>query len=156
MDSSDAMTIYANDVDYWKTGSKRSATKWIDLTVKQLRDHGATDIVQAVGEQNGRTAFMLQFKLGGEPHRVVWEVLPTRTAAQADDRAAVVQAATSLYHDVKARCVAATRYGDDAGFFQFKMLPDGRTVQDLALPELLDNFGGLLPGVPQRARIEAD
>jgi hypothetical protein len=45
---------------------------------------------------------MLEFDLGGERYKVVWPVLPTKTGK---DRAARVQAATALYHDVKARCV---------------------------------------------------
>lgn len=146
------MTIYAPDVDYWKTGSKRSAVQWIDLAVKQLRDHGATDVMQAIGEQNGREAFLLQFLLAGQRFRILWEVLPLplKMQSEADQRAARVQAATSLYHDVKARCVAAARYGGEMGFFQFKVLPDGRTVQQLTDAELTERYSTMLPGPDQK------
>jgi hypothetical protein len=121
--------------------------QWLDNAVKQLKDHGATDIVIAQGGQGGREVFMLQFTLRGMKHKVVWPVLPLSMHVKDTEsnlNAARRQAATSLYHDVKARCVAATRYGDRFGFFQFQLLPDGRTIQECSLPELSEGLPKLM------------
>ena len=144
--------IFAHEVDYWKTGSKRSPAQWIELTIKQIRDHGGTNVFQAVGEQGKREAFLIQFTLGGEQYKIVWPVLPLPNYmdSEANKRAARVQAATTLYHDVKSRCVAAARYGNAIGFFQFKMLPDGRTVQQIATHELLAGLPAIMAGQPPR------
>ena len=101
--------IYANDVDYWKTGESRTVNQWLELTVSQIRQHGGKDIVQATGEQDGRKAFALEFTLHDQRYKIVWPVLPLPHRLNTDDnrRAAERQAATTLYHDVKARCVAA-------------------------------------------------
>ena len=127
---------YAHDVDYWKTGSKRSTAQWVALAIEQIRQHGGTNIISAEGEQNGEEAFMLGFELAGDRHKIVWPVLPVRY--DADKVAARRQAATTLYHDVKAKCVAATRYGVDFGFFPCRVLPNGQTVSELATPDLMD------------------
>lgn len=134
---------YADEVDYWKTGSKRSPAQWIELARKQLVDHGATNIVSAEGEASGREAYMLQFEIQGATYKIVWPVLDlpwNLKEKETNRRAARVQAATTLYHDVKACCVKAARYGHRTGFFQFRLLPDGRSVQQLGDAELLDGL----------------
>lgn len=129
---------YANEVDYWKTGQTRTPEQWIALAVKQLEDHGATNVVTASGDNDGRHCFMMQFMLAGQQHRIIWPVLPVRwTDSESDKRAAKVQAATVLYHEVKHRCVVATRYGSQFGWFAYQQLPDGRTVQQLSSDELM-------------------
>ncbi len=60
--------------------------------------------------------------------------VPTR---KGNERAARIQAATFIYHDVKARCVSARILGKRAAFFTYLMLPDGRTAAQAAAPELL-------------------
>ena len=62
------------------------------------------------------------------------QLLPSRAD---DNRAAKRQAATMLYHDVKARCVTARVLGARTAFFNYLMLPDGRNVTALSTPELL-------------------
>ena len=117
--------------------------EWLALAVSQLRSHGASQVVQAVGEgEGGREAYLLEFTLHDQRYKVVWPVLPLAASYRTDknQEAARRQAATSLYHDVKARCVTAARYGSEMGFFQFRQLPDGRTVQEMTAVELMEGL----------------
>ena len=144
---------YANDVDYWRTGTTRTPAQWIELAIGQIRSHGGSNIFQAIGEQDGREAFMLQFDMKGSRYKIVWPVLPVFSTTESNTSAARRQAATTLYHDVKARCVAATRYGDRFGFFQFKLLPNGQTVGQLSDPDLLEHLPAIM-SAPQLPQIE--
>ena len=90
--------------------------------------------------QAGRSAFMLAFKIDDEQFKVVWPVLPSKSG---NERAARIQAATMLYHDVKARCVSAKVLGPRAAFFNYLVLPDGRTTVEAASPELVDMLPAL-------------
>lgn len=137
---------YAHDVDYWKTGTKRTPAQWIDLAVAQIRDHGGTSIVQASGEQEGHEAYMIGFTLSDDQYKIIWPVLPIRWEGEKDRVAARRQAATTLYHDVKARCVSAARYGNRQGFFQYRMLPNGQSVAELADGELTAALPALMRG----------
>ena len=80
---------------------------------------------------------MLGFRVGPDCFKIVWPVLPSKSGK---DRAARVQAATLLYHDVKARCISASVLGVRTAFFNFVLLPNGRTAGDLATPELADSL----------------
>jgi hypothetical protein len=62
-----------------------------------------------------------------------------------------VQAATMLYHDVKAKAVSAKVHGVRAAFFQYLALPDGRTAAQLAAPDLTDRYPRLLAAPPERS-----
>jgi len=53
-----------------------------------------------------------------------------------NEASARIQAATMLYHDVKARCVSAKVIGKRTAFFSYLMLPDGRSAATVATPEL--------------------
>ena len=131
---------YAEDVNYWKTGTSAADT-WIDKAKAEIRAASGKVVNEAFGSQEGRAAFMLEFTFGADRFRVVWPVLPSKTKAE---RAARVQAATMLYHDVKAKCVSAKVHGARAAFFQYAVLPDGRTAANVAAPELLDLYPKLL------------
>ena len=65
----------------------------------------------------------------------MWPVLPTKSG---DEKAARIQAATLLYHDIKARAISAAVLGARAAFFTFLMLPDGRTAAAIAAPEIAE------------------
>ncbi len=135
-------TIYAEDVgNYWKTSTSAPDT-WIDKTKAEIRAAGGRVLKDAFGDQEGRAAFMLEFTFGTDTFRAVWPVLPTRKPA--DARAARVQAATMLYHDVKSKCVSAKVHGKRAAFFQYAVLPDGRTAAQVAAPELVEAYPRLL------------
>ena len=84
---------------------------------------------------------MLAFKIKEQSYKVVWPVLPSYTTK---DTAAKRQAATMLYHDVKAKAVTASVLGVEVAFFSYMMLPDGRVSSELAKPELADAFPRLI------------
>jgi hypothetical protein len=137
-------TPFAEDVNYWKSGQSAPDT-WIEKAKAEIKAAGGKFVGEAFGsEAGGRAAFMLEFEFGGERFRAVWPVLPTRAKTAASERAAKIQAATMLYHDVKARCVAAKVLGARASFFSYLMLPDGRTISQAAAPEVAQLFPRLL------------
>lgn len=137
------MSIYAEDVgNYWKT-STAGPDSWIDKTKAEIKTAGGRVIRDGFGDEEGRAAFMIEFTFGGSTFRVVWPVLPSKTKAE---RAARIQAATMLYHDVKGKCVSAKVHGLRAAFFQYAVLPDGRTAAQVAAPELLELYPKMLTG----------
>lgn len=135
--------IYADDVNYFKTSTAAPDT-WIDKTKAEIKAAGGRVLKDAFGDQEGRAAYMLEFVFGDDLFRAVWPVLPTRRLA--DARAARVQAATMLYHDVKSKCVSAKVHGLRAAFLQYVMLPDGRTAAQAATPDIVLAYPKLLTG----------
>jgi len=136
---------YAENVNYWQT-SQTSPDSWIDKTKKLLEGFGGNVLVEAFGNEptSGHAAFMLLFEIEGDKFKVIWPVL---TSQSGKERAARIQAATLLYHDVKAKCLTARVFGARRAFFQYWQLPDGRAASDLAGPELLQAIPALfLPG----------
>ena len=126
--------VYADEVNYFKTGTTAPDT-WIDNAKKEIRTAGGTVLNEAFGrDETGRAAYLLEFSFGIERFRAIWPVLPTRKSS--DERAARIQAATMLFHDIKAKCISAKVHGARAAFFQYAVLPDGRTAAQLAAPEL--------------------
>ncbi len=122
---------YAETVNYWKTGQSSPDT-WLD--------HAKTEIAAVGGK-------VLAFELDGEKFRVLWPVLESKTG---NLRAARIQAATALYHEVKAACVKLRFLGARAAFLAYWMLPDGsgRTASELTLE---DDLPALLGGKPVMA-----
>ncbi len=138
--------VYAEDVNYWKTGQS-SADSWIDKAKAEIRAAGGKVLSDAYGsDDTGRAAFMIHFAFGDEQFKLVWPVLPTKTKKEIDQRAAKIQAATMLYHDVKAKAVSAKVHGVKAAFFQYLMLPDGRTASQVTTPEIATLYPRLLTG----------
>ena len=136
---------FADDVNYWKTSQSGSET-WILRAIKEVESLDGTVLSEAFGSSGGRSAFMLTFQIGGDLFRVVFPVLPTRTGKETDQRAARVQAATLLYHDVKAKCLIAKILGTRSAFFSYLVLPGGHTAAEATEPELLDHLPLLLKG----------
>lgn len=133
--------IYAEDVNYWKSGTSAPDT-WLDRAKREIKAAGGKVLSEAFGsDSTGRAAYMLEFVFADERYRAVWPVLRSRTT---NDRAARIQAATMLYHDVKHRCVLMKVFGARQAFFQFLLLPDGRTAAQLAAPELTQAWPKLL------------
>lgn len=95
---------YAEDVNYWKTGQTASDKK-LDSAAKLIEDVGGEIHMKMVGMMYGRSAVILGFALDGVPHQIAWPVLETRHGEK-DTRAARLQAATFVYHDVKAKVVS--------------------------------------------------
>lgn len=123
---------YAEDINYWQT-SKGSPDMWVDKAVKIIESFGGNVLAEGYGKSNGRAAYMITFAFEDEEYRIVFPVLPTKGS---NERAARVQAATLLYHDVKAKLLNASILGVRNAFFQYLLLTDGRTVSQLATPEL--------------------
>lgn len=135
--------MYAEEVNYWKT-SRTSPDVWLEKAKREIAKAGGETLAEGFGSDNsGRAAYMLAFKFSDEHFKAVWPVLPTKSG---NERAARIQAATMLYHDVKSRAVAAKVLGVRAAFFSYLLLPDGRTAAEVATPELLEAMPKLLTG----------
>lgn len=131
---------FAEDVNYWKSSSS-SADSWIDKSRKLIESVGGTIRGFMFGEMDGRAAYVLTFEISGDAFRLSWPVLPSRGG---DVRAAQRQAATMLYHDVKARVVAAKVLGERTAFIPWLLLPTGRTVAESSAPDLVEQIPRLL------------
>lgn len=137
--------MYAEELNYWKTGSSHPDT-WIERAKGEIKSAGGTWIAEAFGSeaQTGRSAYMVEFQFGQDRYKLTWPVLVCRAKSPANERAAKVQAATMLFHDVKARCVTAKVMGARSAFFSYLMLPDGRTAAQAATPDLARLFPKML------------
>jgi len=132
---------YAEDIGhYWQTGSSSPDT-WIEKAKKQIEEVGGSINADAYGSMGSRAAFMIAFSIGNDKFKVVFPVLDSRSGKTG---AAKRQAATMLYHDIKAKCMVASVLGAKTAFFSYLMLPDGRTASEVATPELAQNFPLLL------------
>lgn len=129
------MELYAEDVNYWKT-SKSSPDTWMGRAKCQIERLGGQIQLEGFGSEpvTGRAAFMLTFVIGNDRFKIIWPVLLSKNG---NERAARVQAATMLYHDIKTKCISAAVLGTRAALFSFLMLPDGRTTAEVSTPELM-------------------
>jgi hypothetical protein len=139
-------TPYAEDINYWRT-SRSSPDTWMDKTKRQIERLGGQVLAEGYGSEpaTGRMAFVLAFQIGGDQFKVVWPALPSKTN---NERAARIQAATMLYHDIKAKCISSAVLGVRTAFFSFLMLPNGRTAAEATAPELARAIPGLFASVP--------
>ncbi len=129
--------IYADDVPYFQTGQS-SADTWIDKAKREIASVGGKVQAEAFGaDATGRSAFMLAFTIGGDPFKVTWPVLPSRTGK---DKAAKIQAATALYHDVKARVVSAKFLGMRGAFLTYLVLINGQTASEMTSSEIANSM----------------
>lgn len=124
---SDATLPYADSIPYWKTG-RSSPDIWIGKTKQLLSKIGAKNVDEAFLSIGGKTVFALSFTIGTETFRVSWPVL--RIKDPKDEPAARIQAATLLYHECKARCLAASVLGSRSAFVSYLVLPGGSTVME--------------------------
>lgn len=123
------MTPYGEDVNFWATSTSGPDT-WMERTKKQVVTLNGRVLAEGFGaDGEGRAAFMLTFAIGDDQFKVVWPVLPSR---KGNTRAARVQAATMLFHYVQGVAIRAVVVGAKEAFFTHLMLPDGRTVGELA------------------------
>ncbi len=137
------MEIYAEDINYWKTG-RTSPDGWIEKAKTQIEKLDGQVLAEAFGSEltTGSSAYMLGFEIQGNKFKAIWPVLPTKSGA--DKKAARIQAATMLYHDIKVKCIAASVKGAKAAFFEYLMLPDGRIAAEASDKELLDGIPTML------------
>lgn len=132
---------YAEDIGhYWQT-SQSSPDTWIDRAKKVIQDMGGEILAEGFGSARGQAAFMLAFKFEEQRYKVVFPVLPTYSGKEISAKR---QAATLLYHDVKAKAMIASVLGVDVAFFSYMLLADGRVSSELAQPELAEAFPKLL------------
>jgi len=132
---------YAEDIGhYWQTSQSPPDT-WIDRAKKVIQDMGGEILADGFGSAGGQAAFMLAFKFKDQRYKVVWPVLPTYSGKEISAKR---QAATLLYHDVKAKAMTASVLGVEVAFFSYMMLSDGRVSSELAKPELAEAFPKLI------------
>jgi len=128
---------YAEDIGhYWQT-SQSSPDQWLERARKLIIELEGNIVAEGYGSMEGHAAYMLAFKIGGDSFKVIWPVLPTRTGKTLATKR---QAATLLYHDIKAKAMTASVLGTRVAFFSYMMLSDGRTASELASPELSREF----------------
>lgn len=129
-----ANKVYADDLNYWKSSSVAPDT-WIEKAQKEITAVGGRIDGEAFGmDGDGKAAFMLAFTVGGDKFKIVFPVLEPRNTK--DRLAAKRQAATMLYHDVKARCVLVKVFGARHQFAQFLIMPNGQTVGEAVNSDL--------------------
>lgn len=136
--------LHAEDLNYWKT-SRSGADTWIDKAIKELESIGAEVLQYGMVNDvaGGRAAYMIQFSLEGNIYRVVDPIIASKSGSKAAER---IQAATSLYHEIKARAVAFKRKGAMAAYGAYLLLPSGRTVSESTSAELVNALPSLLTG----------
>lgn len=138
---------YAEDVNYWQT-SRTSPDTWLDKAKREIETIGG----QVAGEGfvseslTGRSSFMLAFSIEGDKFKLLWPVLESKTG---NIKAARIQAATALYHEVKAACVKAKFLGARPAFLAYLMLPNGKTASEATSEELTAVLPELLGGNSQ-------
>ena len=124
---------YAEELPYYQT-STSSADAWMDKACTEIKRYGGKILNEGfVREQSGRAAFLLEFQIADDNFHLVWQVLKSKSG---NDKAAKIQAATTLYHDVKAKCLRAAWVGARAAFLEWLMLPGGQTAGQATTPEL--------------------
>lgn len=133
--------VYAEDVNYWKSG-KTSPDTWILNTKKLIASVNGKVRGFAFGEMDGKSALVLMFEIGDDKFKLTWPVLESRTG---DTVSANRQAATMLYHDVKARVVAVKVLGPRVAFIPWLLLPTGQTVAETSAVDLVKQLPNLLP-----------
>lgn len=139
----------AEDINYWKTSGSGPDT-WLERASKLIEGLGGTVWTHAFGKDDqGHSAYVMQFEIESDQFKIFWPVLPSRTKNEKNELAAKRQAATLLFYDVKARCLTALILGSRATFFQFLMLPDGRTAASASIPELMKDIPKVLSGFSQ-------
>lgn len=141
------MTFYAESVNYWKT-SRTSSDTWIEKTKRQIEKLGGQVLMEGFGRESAtnRAAFVLAFMIGEDKFKVIWPVLSSKGG---NEKAAKIQAATMLYHDVKAKCISSAVLGARGAFFSFLMLPSGQTAMEMSAPDLVQAIPELFISAPQ-------
>lgn len=131
-------------VSYWKSGTS-SPDKWLSDSAALIAKRGGQLLISAFGVDPTiqREAYCLRFRFKEDLFSLTWPVLPTRLGRPDEQQAARRQAATMLFHDVKAKLLAAEVLGMRRAFFSHLLLGDGRTVVDhaqdvAALPQILE------------------
>ena len=125
---------FAEDMNYWKSG-KSAPDKWLDSAEDIINKLGGEVHLRAIGRQDGRSVYCMNFSFGEDRFKAIWPVLPTK---KNEKRAAERQASTMLFHDVKSRSLRSSIFGPRVAFFDFLLLENGKTTTQLTNQELLN------------------
>lgn len=131
--------IYAQDVNYYRTGTTAPET-WLEKSKAEIRAVGGDVSGEAYMERDGQRAYTLLFTFDAESYRISWPVLPlkpnprrSKAELKADERAARIQATTFMYYDIKAKCMVVKVLGPQAAFLQYRVMADGSTPAEQGL-----------------------
>ena len=144
-DYSEKKMIEADRANYWRTGQRDPDTQ-LDRAACLIIDAGGVIKARGIGMFGGNEAVLLGYELDGESYRITWPVLiPRNEDSLKDRRAARIQAATFVYHDVKSKCMAAQVLGTRAAMLPYLLTANGRTMAELSNPELEKSLPKMLP-----------
>ncbi len=140
----DESKVKAEEVNYWQT-SRTSPDTWLDKAKKEIVGISGQVIGSGhiIDDLTGKSGFMLAFTLVGENFQMKWPVLLSKTG---NLKAARIQAATALYHEVKSACVKAKFLGAKGAFLAYLLLPDGKTALEASGSELVELLPQLMLG----------
>jgi len=145
--------LYAEDLPYWRTGTKYNQA--IDEAVNALNKYGAEISMNGQFSIDGVKVIAIQFKLDGDEYRLVERIILPRKRSGTNDRAAEIQAAAALKHNVKSRLNQYLRNGARNAFMSALILPNGRVaheesnigLQRLLIPPAVNALGdGVIDG----------
>ena len=128
------MALFAEEVNYWHT-SHTGPDAWLEKAKAEIKRAGGQVVGSAMvsDDLSGRGGFMLAFQIGQDRFKLTWPVLEPQKGRLS---AARIQAATALYHEVKAACVKAKFLGPRAAFFGYLLLADGQTTAEVGASSL--------------------
>ena len=118
---------YAEEVNYWKTG-RTAPDKKIDQVTKMITDLGGEVTSSLIGMIGGRSAILIEFAMHEDRYRVTWPILQT-SKLEKDTAAARIQAATFVYHDIKAKLMTYKVIGA-AALADIRLLENNRTPRE--------------------------
>lgn len=126
---------YAENVNYWKS-SKTPPDTWLDHAKKEITKVGGK--ITGEGFFNDPTStlrafYMLTFEIEDVRYKAIWPVLKSK---KNDMKAARIQAATLLYHDVKQSCVRVKVLGAHVAFLPYLVLPNGHSMMELKVQDV--------------------
>ncbi len=140
---------FAEELNYWNS-STAGADSWLGKAEDLIRKYGGEVSASGSGMSDGKQAVMLEFQFGDERYRLVWPALKSKHKGHDETmkfrRSAMRQAATMVYHEVKAAAVRFRVAGPRFAFFNYLVLPNGQVVGELAAPDLLNAAPKMLIG----------
>jgi len=139
--------IYAEDANYWKSG-KSDPDTWLEKCKKEIKAVGGKINREVIVSEDGKTGYSLEFAIADDQFKIIWPVLKCRNydTNGVSARAAKIQAATFMYHDIKAKCMVVKILGARRAFFGDMLLSDGRIAYQVAGDELAKFVpAGMLP-----------